>query len=170
MTIRKMLLAEHSKRQTMKVVRHIGSSPVRFKELIDLITGDDPRLAQRAAWPLGFVVEEHPELIKPLYKKCLRQLALPCHNAIRRNILDAFAAAPIPVRHESELIEICFRLINDNSEYTAVRALAMTIIGRLIGKYPDLLIEFESSVRMNFDQSSPGFKSRVRKVLNNLKK
>jgi hypothetical protein len=57
MDIKKVILKEHSKRQTAKVVSYIGKSPTRFKELVTLFLEGPYRLTQRAAWPLSYCVE-----------------------------------------------------------------------------------------------------------------
>jgi len=41
MNIRDALAAEHSKRQTMKIVRYVGDDPKRFKELLDGFLSDE---------------------------------------------------------------------------------------------------------------------------------
>jgi len=57
MDIREALLAEHSKRQTMKIVRYINGDPARFAELMKLFLGDTYRLSQRAAWAVNYCAD-----------------------------------------------------------------------------------------------------------------
>lgn len=64
MDIRRALMAEHSKRRTMAVVEYIGDDARRFAELMKLFFAGEYRLAHRAAWPMNYCAERHPELIR----------------------------------------------------------------------------------------------------------
>lgn len=163
-----MLLAEHSKKQTLKIVSAIGASPDKFSELVNCMLGADEKLAQRAAWPLGFVIKKHPELLQPLYGKLLKRLYLGGHNAVRRNILVALENAPIPKNREAALIDACFDRLNDPSEFVAIKATAISILGKLVGKYPELRGELNTSIQMQWENASAGFRSRARKIVKSI--
>jgi len=86
MDIREALLAEHSKRQTMKIVNYIDGDPVKFRELMSLFLGDTYRLSQRAAWAVNYCADHHRELVKPYFGKLVEQLErADVHVAVRRN-------------------------------------------------------------------------------------
>ena len=61
MDIRQSLLLEHSKPQTMKIVEFIGADEKHFAELMKIFFAGEYRLTQRAAWPLNYCAERHPE-------------------------------------------------------------------------------------------------------------
>ena len=65
MKLREEILKEHSKRQCEKIVAWVGNDKKRFAELINLMLHDEYRVAQRAAWPVSFCVQEYPSLIIP---------------------------------------------------------------------------------------------------------
>jgi hypothetical protein len=162
--IRPLLLQEHSKKQTMKIIRFIGSSTSRQKELMELVLKNEHIISQRASWVMSCLAAAEPAVITPYYSRLLKLLRTPCHNAIRRNILGAFQSAPIPVKYESQILEQCFSMLNDSSEFIAIKAGCLTILGRLVNKYPELMPEFESSIQLQWENSSAGFKARVRKI------
>ena len=83
MNIREELLREHSKRQTMKIVRYVGSDPTRFKELMEDFLGDTYRLSPRASWAVNYCAEYHPKLITPYLRKLIEQLECDdVHDAV----------------------------------------------------------------------------------------
>ena len=61
MNIRDALLEVHSKEQATKIANFVGDDPKRFAELMKLMMGPVYRLSQRAAWPVSYCVERHPE-------------------------------------------------------------------------------------------------------------
>ena len=69
MILRAQLLKEHSRANCDKVVRWIGADQQRFDELITLFVGDQYRVVQRAAWPLGYAAMAHPHLVKKHFVK-----------------------------------------------------------------------------------------------------
>ena len=54
MNIRKALLQEHSKPQTMRIVKYIGTNKDHFKELINLFLNEEYRITQRASWAVNY--------------------------------------------------------------------------------------------------------------------
>lgn len=87
MNIREALLAEHSKKRTLKIVRYVGSDAGRFAELMSVFFAGPYRATQRAAWPVGYCIEEHPELAGPYFGRLISLLESPDrHDAVRRNV------------------------------------------------------------------------------------
>ena len=56
---------EHSKAQCDKIVKYIGCDRSRFAQLVKVFLSGPYRITQRAAWPLSYCVELHPELVRP---------------------------------------------------------------------------------------------------------
>src|ERR1044071_5095211 len=97
MDIRKTLQAEHSKKQTLAIAAFIGSNPAQLKVLMDIFTGDNYRLTQRAAWPLMYVCKQNPQLLHkwiPFMLRLLKKKNL--HVAVKRNVLRVMQDLPIP--------------------------------------------------------------------------
>ena|ERR1022692_4982688 len=82
MNLEETILKEHSKKQCDKIVRYIGISQERFAELMKLFFEWKYRVTQRAAWPVSYCVRNHPQLIKPYFKKLL-------DNLEKKNLQDA---------------------------------------------------------------------------------
>ena len=77
MNLRETILEEHSKAQTNKIIKWIGSDQKRFDELFKLFLNDEYRVVQRAAWPLSNCVMAHPQLIQKHFTKLIKNLQKP---------------------------------------------------------------------------------------------
>src|SRR6185312_9479450 len=99
MDLSKLLRAEHSKKQTDRIVGYIGSDRDRFAGLMKLFFEGEYRITQRAAWPLSYCVRQHPGLITPYYKRLLDNLGRKdIHPAVIRNTLRLLQDVSIPKR------------------------------------------------------------------------
>ena len=61
MTFREMLMAEHSREVTNKILEEIRQNPSRIDELMDCFLDSNNRICQRAAWPIGDLGEKFPK-------------------------------------------------------------------------------------------------------------
>jgi hypothetical protein len=168
MDIKKELLKEHSKSQTTKIVKYIGSDPQRFKMLVSLFLEGLYRVTQRAAWPLSYCVRDHPTLIKPHLKSVLKMLEKKdAHDAIKRNILRFLQDIEIPKQFYGIITDRCFALM-DPKEAIAIRVFAMTVLANIAKEEPDLKKELRIVIEDQLPFASAGFLSRARRVLNQI--
>lgn len=168
MDIKRELLKEHSKRQTDKVVKYVGSNPIRFKTLVQTFLGGPYRVTQRAAWPLSNCVREHPKLISPHLKSILKLLDKPdAHVAVKRNIMRLLQDIEIPRQLYGLLTDKCF-LLMDPKETIAVRVFAMSVLANIAMHEPDLKKELRIVIEDQLPYGSAGYLSRARKVLRQL--
>ena len=165
MNLQHTLLTDHSKSTVTRIVRWIGNHPERFDALMRLFLSADERLAQCAAWPLGYAAIAHPVLLKKHFSSLVRQLRLPDrHDAIKRNTLRILESVPIPVRFHGQVMDDCFRFINDPQEKPAVKAYSLTVLEQLCGVYPDIAPELLSVIQHRWPTESAAFRSRARKI------
>jgi hypothetical protein len=138
MDIRASLTAGHSRALTTKIVNYIGADKVRFKMLMQIFLGNDPRLQQRSAWAMSDIAVQHPQLIKPYLKHLLPKLNEEGHPAIKRNILRIIQYIEVPEKYEAQLFDDCFRMIRNSAYPVAIRAFAVTVAANICNKYPEL--------------------------------
>ena len=139
MNINERLEQEHSKTLTSAIVKYIGGDKKRFKELMNIFLKGDYHLTQRAAWPLSYVVIEHPQLLKPYFERFIKKLDDPAaHPAIARNIFRALQEFEIPEKYQGLLIDRAFKAIMSEAQPAAVRAFAITVAARICKPYPEL--------------------------------
>ena len=126
-TLRDLLLAEHSKVQTMRIVHRIGADRAAFDELMQLFLSNEKLVAQRAAWVVSYCLEAHPEWAQDHLSALLRNLRTPgIHDAVKRNTVRALRDVAIPEALAGEAADILFQYIADPREPVAVRCFAMT--------------------------------------------
>ncbi|MFN0139371.1 MAG: hypothetical protein ACKVQW_04700 [Pyrinomonadaceae bacterium] len=166
MNIRDELLKEHSKRQTMKIVRYVGDDKERFAELIKLFLGPVYRESQRAAWAVGYCAERNKDLIKPYFSKMVRQLERDdVHVAVRRNVVRMLQFIDIPKRLEGRVFDACYNLLADPKQPVAVRCFSMTVAAKLAKGEPELLDELRLVTTKYPQAATAGLRSRARRIL-----
>lgn len=166
MDIRQALTTEHSKQQTLAIVEFIGDDPKRFAELMKLFFAGEYRLTQRAAWPMNYCAERHPNLIQPYLPKLLDCLAREdMHDAVRRNVVRLLQYIEIPKRLTGKVYSQCVDLLDDIEQPIAVRVFAMTVAARIAQSEPDLLNELRLIVTKHLPHASAAFRVRAREIL-----
>lgn len=166
MDIAAALKNEHSKTQTMRIVRHIGSDPEKFKQLIDIFFNSEYRMVQRAAWPVNFCAQNRPELVLPYLNKCLDLLAdRQAHSAVRRNVVRLLQYVEIPEELLGKVYSLCIDLIDDMNEPVAVRAFAITVATRIAKTEPALIAELQMVVNKHIPHTTIAFRKRAREIL-----
>ncbi|MGE3467185.1 MAG: hypothetical protein AB7J13_09655 [Pyrinomonadaceae bacterium] len=166
MDIREALLAEHSRSQTMKIVRHIDGDPDRFAELMGHFLGPTYRLSQRAAWVVNYCIEHQPQLIEPYWSRLVKRLdSDDAHVAVRRNIARLLQFVHIPKRYEGRIFDACYDLFADPAEPVAVRVFSMTVAANIAKDKPELLDELRIVAKQHPEAVTAGFRSRARRVL-----
>jgi hypothetical protein len=160
------LLAEHSKPQTMRLVRWVGQDADRVALLLEVFLGDEYRLTQRSAWVVRYVAERVPYLMQPHLERLVAAMRNPtAHDAVRRNVLNVFEHIPIPESLYDDLADICFEGLANPQQPIAVRCAAITILDVICHKIPELRPEFMDLLQLHYEHGSAGFKSRAGKVL-----
>lgn len=164
MKIRDELLSVHSKAQASRICDYVGGDPKRFQELFALMLGPDYRVTQRAAWPVSYCVERHPELIEPYWGKLAGQLEREnAHIAVRRNVVRLLQFVEIPKRYQGRIFDACYNLLADTSQPVAVRCFSMTVAVGIAKRDPALLEEIRLVISEHPQTLSAGMKSRFRR-------
>ena len=171
MKLREEILKEHSKKQCQKIVRWVGDDKKRFAELIYLMLHDEYRVAQRAAYPVSYCVQNYPELIKPWFGKMIKKMGdKKAHDAIRRNALRILENVDIPEKYCGQLFEISNNYLHDLKEPIAVRAFSISVMYNIAKKYSDLIIEIQHNAESLLHCGIPAMESRSKNILKEIKK
>jgi hypothetical protein len=166
MDLLKLLRAEHSKRQCDRIVAYIGSDKERFAQLIELFFRGEYRITQRAAWPLSYCVRQHPQLIARYYRQLLDNLGRKdIHVAVVRNTVRLLQDVSIPKRWHGRVMSTCFEFVEDPATPIAVKAFALSILSNLSAEYPEIRGELKTLIESQWEQATPAFRSRARKIL-----
>lgn len=164
-----MLLLEHSKAQTMRIVHWIGADADRLAALIDIFLGDEYRLTQRSAWVVRYVGEKHPDMMKPYYPMLLEAMDhQPVHDAVKRNTLNVFEDVEIPAEYYDALADHCFNYLSDPKEPIAIRCASMTVLEKITRQIPELRQELRLLLEEQLEFESAGIRSRAKKTIKKL--
>jgi hypothetical protein len=166
MDLRKTIFSEHSKFTCTRIVNWVKDDPQKFKDLFTCFLSDEPLLAQRAAWPLSYIVTGHPRLMDPYFPKMLRNLKKPgIHDSIKRNSMRFLQHISIPEKYQGEIMDTAFNYINSPSEKPAIKAFALSVLQNLSRQYPEIIPELKMVIENQWDLEGAAFKSRAKKIL-----
>jgi hypothetical protein len=149
----------------------VGSNKKRFADLISVYLAGPYRVTQRAAWPISYCVEHHPELIIPHLKKMLAFVEKPdVPGAVKRNTMRLLQFIEVPKKFHGRVVKICFDFLTDKKEAVAVQVFAMTVLANIAQQEPALADELIMLIEDRLPYASAGFRSRANKILKRLKK
>ncbi|MCF8247040.1 MAG: hypothetical protein K9J37_18805 [Saprospiraceae bacterium] len=170
-SLRDEILQEHSKAQTMRIVRNIGDDQAAFDELMSLVLCNELKAAQRAAWVMSFCVEQHPHLAYPHLESLVKNLRnTHIHDAVKRNTAKILEFLPIPEALIGEAVDILFQFVANPKETVAVRVFSMSALFNLCKNEPDLLEELRLTIEDLMPHGTAGMRSRGKKVLKDISK
>lgn len=157
------LRQEHSRAQTDKVAAWTMADVRRYGRMINLMTGDDRLLTQRAAWVVCVVGEANPEWVVRHLPRLLDHLARPgLHPAVVRGIFRLLQNVPIPGRLEGRVLSLAFAALGGTAA-VAVKAYSLTILKRLAAKSPEILDEVRAILAEELPNAAPAVRSRARR-------
>lgn len=161
--LEELLLNPRTMHHAQMISEWVGASRKRFNALATIVAGDDQVLAQKAAWPMSFIAEIHPEWIQEHLPALIAATKKPgVHTAIVRSVFRSLQFVTIPEALHGEVMDSCFRYIADIREKPAVKAFALTVLYNLSKEYPEILPEIKEIVAARIDIETPAFKARAR--------
>jgi hypothetical protein len=164
--LEEMLLHQRFMHQAQKVMEWVGSSSKRFDALAQLVCGDDKLLAQKAAWPMSYVAEAHPDWVIKHLPALLAATKKPgVHTAVVRSVVRLLQFIVIPQELHGEVMDNCFHYIEDVKEKPAVKAFALTVLHNLSKQYPEILPEIREIISSRMDMETPAFRARAKVFL-----
>lgn len=165
--LKDVLFKEHKDR----IIAYIGKDKDRFATLMRLFFTADNRIAQRAAWPMSFCVRDHPELIAPYYKQLLDNLdRKDIHAAVVRNTIRLLQDVDIPKKFHGRVMNKCFDLVQSPESPIAVKAFSLTVLSNLSADYPEIAGELKLVIEDQWDEATPAFRSRAKRVLKKMER
>ncbi|MBX2990671.1 MAG: hypothetical protein KF749_05825 [Bacteroidetes bacterium] len=169
MNLEEQILKEHSKHNTVRIARWVGSDKKRFKQLMDLFLKGEYRVTQRSAWIVSHCADEHPVLLLPYLNKMIDRMMEPdVHVAARRNVVRLLQNIEVPPKLAGKVATICFELLASRKEPVAVKCFCMTVLGNIAKQEPDLGNEIRLIVEQQIPWGTAGFRARAKKVLKGL--
>jgi hypothetical protein len=168
MDLKEELKKDHSLSNTLRLVNYIGEDELKFAQLMEVFLGNEYRLTQRAAWIVGHFAEKKPALILPYLKQTIDLCQLQVHDAVKRNTLRVLQKLKIPEELAGEVLDWCFKIIENPAEAGAIRAFALTVAFNLCKGYPELALELKTLIETYLPHEKPAFVSRGKKILKSI--
>lgn len=165
MNIEDALSREHSKKISLEIVNYIMIHPDATDQLMKCFFEKNLRICQRAAWPLGILGQQSPDLLLPYLDQMIKNLNDPPHDAVIRNTVRTWQYMDIPEAYQGEIFDICFNYIANPKMASAIRAFSMTVCENIAKEIPELKEELHLAINDILDHASSGVKSRAKKVL-----
>lgn len=160
-----------SKKVAEIVVKNIGSSQELFDETMELVYRDEHPVSMRAAWVAHFVVEKHPDIVKPHITRLAAILKPAKVDGVKRLALKMLMDSiyDLPEDTFGELADTCFDFAADPKQAIAVRAFALEVLFKVLKKYPEIKPELIAVMESMIPDGSKGLKNKCRRSIAKLK-
>ncbi|HNP23366.1 MAG TPA: hypothetical protein PKM63_16985 [Panacibacter sp.] len=173
MNIREVLLQNkvYSSADILRVASYACSSKENFKELMRCFLANEYRLAQRAAGSVSWAAKKKPAMVAPHIKEIVAQLERnDVHAAVIRNSVRVLEMIDIPESLHGDVMNACFTFIEKPSTPVAIKAFSLTTLFNLSKIYPDIRQELKLIIEERWNDETPAFKSRGKKILQMMQK
>jgi len=87
-----------------------------------------------------------------------------------RNIVRILEEISIPEAYHGEVLNSCFRCIENPSTPAAIKAFSLTTLFNIPAYYPEIKQELKLIIEESWGTETPAFKSRGRRILNVIQK
>ncbi len=148
-----------------EIAAYAVKSPSHFKELVDIVAGEDQDIAVKAAWALGKAGEARPAWMTENLPIFLDLLVHKNHPAIARNVYRALQFTEIPSRYQALMFDLTIQELNNPKTAIAVKVFSMTVAHHITEHHAELKEELRLSIEENLSYGSAGFKNRAHKIL-----
>lgn len=165
MDVKNLLLSEHSRVQSGRIMELVIDNPKLIGDLIRYANSEDVVLAQRASWPLGLLGTSHFKLFTPYIRELIQCLEDQTHPAVSRNAYRVLQFVNIPEEYEGILFELCARDLSNPKSPVAIKVFCMTVAYNICLRHPDLKPELKLLIESGLEHSTAGYRSRSRKLL-----
>jgi len=171
MQIKAQLLTEHSKKNTDRIRKYIGTNERKLAQLMNCFFANEYQVSQRAAMVVSAVFDNSPELIVPFTHQLIDHLLTETfHIAIKRNIIRILQFVEIPEEKVSVVFDHCLQNIVSKNEPIAVKGFSMKVLNNICDHFPELKHEVIPVIQLELERNeSAGVLNRGKKVLEALK-
>ena len=177
MDLRQQLAAAHSRANADIILAWLLKDEARTRVLMKVVRSKavgDAKLVQRAAMVLGDLGRERPRWLYPFQVELVNLAAAARHPAVPRAVLRYFSELPladIVEDAQGQLLDVSFQYLGDRSAPVTHKVYGMTILSNFAQTYSELTEELRELIEREIAEgvATPGFKSRGKKILANLK-
>ena len=126
---------------------------------------NDPILGKSAAWALGHLALEGPQVAQPEVNQFIHLALEDQPEYVHRNVFHVLSHLDIPEVRVPELFDRCLEITGSPSFAVAIRVHAMQVAAALCARFPELGPELRQVIELGLEEASAGYHSRARKIL-----
>ena len=164
MDFSEQLLLEHSKSNTRLISDYLIANPTRFEEFMHLFFTAHYRVAQRAAWVVGTIADEQPQLFDPYIAEMIQHCTTDVPVATKRNVMRLLQFVDIPADLQGEAYDTAYRLLGNPNSAIAVKCFSMSVAAKIALTIPELQSELLEEMAYQYPHASKGFQARVKSI------
>jgi hypothetical protein len=160
-----------SKDQINSITIYSCSSNARFKKLMDCFFDPNHRIVLRASWIVIQSIDYKRSMLDPYIQDLVAAISHPnMAEHLVRNSLRILELIDISEQYHGEVMNACFGFIESPDTPIAIKAYSLTIVYKLSIIYPEIQDELKCIIEANWDNETPAFKSRGKKILSLINK
>lgn len=161
-----LILEEHSRAQGERIIHYIGKDKQKIEALMTCFLEGSGVVPQRSAAVVGKLEEYQHDVLNPYYAQLIEHLAAPdLHHAVIRNTLRVFENKQLKDDLAGQLMDHCFRFLEDNTYPVAIHAFSITCIFNQARPYPEIMHELKLLIEPQIEFSRPAYRYRALEVL-----
>jgi hypothetical protein len=162
----KVKLADcHSKAQINNLAGEILANPKMLSTYFKLSNLSDYEDADKASWIIRTYFQKTKEISLSDQRKIISLLNSTKHESVLRNISGIMVDIPFSERLEEELVNTCFKILNEQYHNVAVYANALQGLIPIVKKHPELREEIILITESNPMKDKCVFQLRVKTIL-----
>ena len=164
--------AMHEGAEYQAWIEKAAQNPEDLALVFEKAYGGSERERKRANWILHHVSDKNPEAILPYVHRIVKQFGIAETEAEIRFGMRYFSEHNIPDEEaiHSFLLDYCLELLPHEGKSAAPRIYAITILKKLVIRYPELAHEIEEAITLSLENATAGMRVRARKALDELRK
>lgn len=169
MNIRVELEKELTKKQVNKITEYTCSTPNRFQKLMDCFFDSNHRMVLKASWVVIKSIPFHRAMLNPYISELVKQISKSKNQEhLIRNSLRILELIDFPEIYHGVVMNTCFEFIENPQTAIAIKAYSLTILYNLSCIYPEINDELKCIIEEKWDNETPAFKSRGKKILSQI--
>ena len=162
----KVKLADcHSKAQINNLAGEILANPKMLSSYFKLSNLSDYKDADKASWIIRTYFQKTKKVSLKDQRKIISLLHSAKQEAVLRNISGIIVDIPFSERIEEELVNTCFKILNEQHHNIAVYANALQGLIPIINKHPELREDISLITESNPMKDKCVFQLRLKTVL-----
>ena len=167
-----MQLGDSSRALSLLTASMVYEEPSLFNVFIELSLEDEKHYAERASRVICICSHRFPELFRPHCSRVIIALKRLKSEGAMRNLLKTLAEVPVKLSKKDKtiLLNQCFDYLVSADYPVAVKVFSMQILYNMSIEIPEIGEELGRILEERMPDASPGYRSRARRIMLEMRK